>query len=99
VCSGCVNDYALKTVIDECATDEDFCDFCGGNPAAELDCLIGAFVDGLQTEFVDASDEGVFYDGAEGGYMWDETWDSWDLVTVRRRPDWGRSPRCGPRCR
>ena len=42
--------------------------------------LLEAFVEGLQTEYGDADDEGVYYDGREGGYQWHPTWDTWDLV-------------------
>jgi HEPN superfamily RES-like protein len=68
-------------VIDDSAEVSDQCSFCGARPAANIDILIGAFVDGLRNEFVDADDQGIYYDGREGGYQWDEIWDTWDLVT------------------
>ncbi len=80
VCSGCVNDYALQAIIVAAEDTTATCDFCGGTPAAELDVLLEAFVRGLRTEYGDADDEGVYYDGREGGYQWHRTWDTWDLV-------------------
>jgi hypothetical protein len=80
VCKGCVADDALAAAI---AADEDAdetCDFCGHSPAAPLDSLLAIFVDGLRNEYGRADDEGVYYDGREGGYQWGETWDTWDLI-------------------
>lgn len=80
VCAGCVDDYALEAAIRTAADPNESCDFCESRPAAELDVLLEAFVNGLRTEFGDADDEGVFYDGREGGYQWGLTWATWDLV-------------------
>lgn len=76
-----MDDYALEATIDRAAAEEDECDFCRSSPAAELNVLIAAFMEGLRTEYGDADDEGVAYDGSEGGYVWYELWDSWDLVS------------------
>jgi hypothetical protein len=80
VCTGCVDDYALRAAIGAAEDPEAACDFCGSTPAAELDVLLEAFVNGLCTEYGEADAEGVFYDGREGGYQWDRIWDTWELV-------------------
>lgn len=80
VCTNCVDDDALKAVI---VADEDTdhtCDFCGHSPAAPLDTLLEAFVKGLKNEYRDADDEGVSWDGREGGYQWGRTWRTYELV-------------------
>lgn len=80
VCSGCVDDYGLQAAIDDASDAEQVCSFCGATPAAEIDALTGAFVDGLWREHEDAV-EGVSYDSAEGGYIFlGDNWDTWDLV-------------------
>jgi hypothetical protein len=80
VCKDCVADYALARAIQESEDPSHICTFCGRGPAAEMDVLLKCFVEGLRTEFGNADDEGVFYEGREGGYQWHETWDTWDLV-------------------
>lgn len=69
-----------SAAIADAESDDGPCDFCGRIPAAGLEALLGPFVAGLRTEFGDADDEGVFWDGDDGGYQWHETWDTWDLV-------------------
>jgi hypothetical protein len=80
VCTGCVDDYALRAAIGVAEEATATCDFCGSAPGAELDALLEVFVKGLFTEYGDADSEGVYYDGREGGYQWGTTWDTWDLV-------------------
>jgi hypothetical protein len=80
VCVACVDDAALKAILSEAADVAAVCDFCGSAPAAELDVLLEAFVNGLRTEYGDADDEGVGWDGREGGYQWHRTWDTYELV-------------------
>lgn len=79
VCSACVNDQHLSDAIGSESADDVSCDFCGSSPAASLDVLLGAFVDGVRLEYNDADSEGVPWDGREGGYQ-ASTFDSWDLV-------------------
>lgn len=81
VCAGCLNDPALKKVVSDSAEDGEACTFCGESPAAELNLLTEAFVQGLRTEYANADDEGVPYVSAEGGYQVATTWDTWDLVS------------------
>ena len=79
VCSGCVEDDALSTILRQ-SEDEDLrCDFCGSVPAAPLDTLLEAFHNGLSNEYEDAID-GVGWDGREGGYQWNPQWDTHELV-------------------
>jgi hypothetical protein len=80
VCTSCVADYALQAAISAAEDAEAACDVCGSTPAAELDVLLEAFVRGLRAEYGDADDEGVYYDGREGGYQWHRMWDTYDLV-------------------
>ncbi|MEU9397978.1 HEPN-associated N-terminal domain-containing protein [Streptomyces sp. NPDC048324] len=82
VCAGCLNDPALKKVISDSAKDDEECTYCGESPAAELNVLTGAFVEGLKTEYANADDEGVPYDSGEGGYHVATTWDTWELVNT-----------------
>ena len=80
VCSGCVNEDALKAILRESEDVLLRCDFCRSVPAAPLDVLLEAFVNGLRNEYENAL-EGVSWDGREGGYQWNPQWDTWDLVT------------------
>nr|BEK71511.1 hypothetical protein KPHV_87380 [Kitasatospora purpeofusca] len=80
VCADCVAEAALKKVVSDAASTDDTCDFCEGTPAADMDVLTEAFVNGLRTEYGQADDEGVPYANAEGGYHSAATWDTWDLV-------------------
>lgn len=79
VCPGCVNEAHLAAAI---AFEEDSkhaCDFCGSSPAAPLNALMEPFVNGIRNAYGTADDEGVYWDGREGGYQ-ASTLDSWDLV-------------------
>ncbi len=80
VCTGCVSDYALEAAIADEASADEVCDFCGGGPAASMDVLLGAFFAGLRNEYGRADDEGVIWDGREGGYQMAATRDTWDLI-------------------
>ena len=79
VCGGCVEDDALRTILRENEDADLHCDFCSSAPAAHLDALLEAFVNGLRNEYEDALD-GVWWDGREGGFRWHPQWDTWDLV-------------------
>ena len=80
VCSGCVNDDALKIILRDQTQADLQCDFCGSIPAAHFDTLLEAFVNGLHNEYENAL-EGVGWEGREGGFQWQPQWDTWDLVT------------------
>ncbi|MFK4687234.1 HEPN-associated N-terminal domain-containing protein [Streptomyces pristinaespiralis] len=79
VCTGCVNDDVLEAVLSAAENDEDACSFCGQSPAAELDVLLETFVAAIHTEYRSADDEGVSWDGREGGYQW-TILDTWEVV-------------------
>ena len=79
VCGGCVEDEALRTILRENEDVDLRCDFCRSIPAAHLDTLLEAFVNGLRNEYENALD-GVGWDGREGGFQWHPKWDTWDLV-------------------
>jgi hypothetical protein len=81
VCADCVDDDSLETVIRTHADATQACDFCSSSPAAPLDVLLEAFVNGLRLEYGDADNEGVAYESREGGYQWwGPMWNTWDLV-------------------
>ena len=79
VCGGCVEDEALRTILRENEDADLRCDFCLSIPAAHLDTLLEAFVNGLNNEYENALN-GVGWDGREGGFQWHPQWDTWDLV-------------------
>src|SRR5690349_19719000 len=81
VCADCVTEPTLQALIAADASVDQSCDFCGGDIACELDVLLAAFVRGVRREYGRADDEGVFYDGREGGYQW-TTWDTSELVDI-----------------
>jgi HEPN/RES N-terminal domain 1 len=70
VCARCIDDDALKTVLTAAEDADQSYDFCDRRPAAPLDVLLGAFVNGLRNGYGDADEEGVSWDGREGGYQW-----------------------------
>lgn len=79
VCTGCVNDDVLEAVLSAAEDADAVCSFCERSPAAELDVLLETFVAAVHNEYRSADDEGVFYDGREGGYQW-TTLDTWEVV-------------------
>ena len=79
VCAGCIDDPSLKIVLEEAADNEQSCDFCNSMPAAPLDVLLEAFVNGLRNEYEDAI-ESVPWEGREGGYQWWPQWDTFELL-------------------
>lgn len=80
VCTSCVADYALKGSVLAASSTGAHCSFCDQSPAADLDVLLEAFVQGLRREHENAL-EGVLYDGKEGGFQFlGDHWDTWDLV-------------------
>ncbi|MEU2113849.1 HEPN-associated N-terminal domain-containing protein [Streptomyces sp. NPDC019507] len=79
VCTGCVDDPVLEAVLSAAEERDAVCSFCERSPAAELDILLETFVAAVRNEYGSADDEGVSYDGREGGYQW-ATLDTWDVV-------------------
>lgn len=79
VCTECVDDEALVAILAAHEDNDQECSYCGRRPAAKLNILIGAFVDGLRNEYGDADNEGVGWDGREGGYQW-TTLTTYDVV-------------------
>jgi len=79
VCDGCVDEIALKRIVSGREADQSRCDFCGSAPAAPLNVLLKAFVNGLCNEYEPAI-EAVYWEGREGGYQWDRKWDIWEIV-------------------
>lgn len=81
VCSCCVNDSALAAALSRAEIAGRVCDFCGGAAAAPLDVLLERFVAGLENEYGGPDDEGVPWDGREGGYQVARVVGTWDLMT------------------
>ena len=79
VCVQCVEDSALQSIVQADIDSESVCDFCRGSPAAPLDALVGAFVDGLKNEFEPAI-ESAPWDGREGGYIVTPQWHTHELA-------------------
>lgn len=70
VCSGCVDDDALRASLDAATDADEACDFCEATPAADMDVLLDLFVGGLKAEYAHPDDEGVYFESREGGYQW-----------------------------
>ena len=79
VCVGCVNDDALEKILHQSEDENRSCDFCRSVPAAPLDTLLEAFVNGLRNEYDRAVDR-LWWDSREGGFQGAPTWDTYDLV-------------------
>ncbi|MCX4539016.1 HEPN-associated N-terminal domain-containing protein [Streptomyces sp. NBC_01669] len=79
VCTGCVDDDVLVAVLSAAEDADTVCSFCERSPAAELDVLLETFVAAVYNEYGSADDEGVSYDGREGGYQW-TILDTWEVV-------------------
>jgi len=76
VCSDCVDDGALEQAITAGADPDEERTFCGQKPAAPLDTLMAAFVQGVKREYDHALD--VLY--IDGGEFQGPTVDTYDLV-------------------
>ncbi|MCY4517830.1 MAG: HEPN-associated N-terminal domain-containing protein [Acidimicrobiaceae bacterium] len=79
VCVECIEEPALADIVQSRVDSNSACDFCGGSPAAPLDVLVDAFVNGLRNEFELAIDS-VPWEGREGGFLINLQWDTYDLV-------------------
>lgn len=75
ICSACVGDEYLRAMIEEHASSEHVCSFCGSSPAAGFNLFMGAFMAGVDHNFEQADNAGVPW---EGGYVW-PTVDHWDI--------------------
>lgn len=79
VCVKCIDEDALELIVQADSDADRSCDFCGRPPAAPLDTLIGAFVNGLKNEFELAIDS-VPWEGREGGFLINPQWDTYELI-------------------
>lgn len=83
VCSDCVGDYALKAHIQQYAVRNqcDYCNrTCSQHIAAHIKQLLQIVVDGIRTEWGEPSDEGVSWDGREGGWQGVSVLNSYELI-------------------
>lgn len=69
VCKRCVTDEALKKSISQDESSQFCCTFCELGPAAPLNTLLEAFMDAVTREYGHPNDEGVPYDGRDGGFQ------------------------------
>ncbi len=84
VCADCFNDYAIKEFIRANASALK-CDFCGkktrrNNIAAPFDDVFEFIMEGIDSQWGDPSNEGVGWDGREGGWQGAEVLDGYDVV-------------------
>ena len=80
ICSACIDERQIAIALAEHAREDRFCDFCGAPNAAEFDVLLTVFMMGVQHDYREANEEGLPWDGKEGGYQGAKTWDTWDLI-------------------
>ncbi|MFF9574270.1 HEPN-associated N-terminal domain-containing protein [Streptomyces rubiginosohelvolus] len=78
VCEQCVDEPFLARKIEEESDPQESCSFCSQSPAAKIDVLIEAFMDGIKLRYEDADIEHRY--DAEVGYL-GRTFDTWDLVS------------------
>ena len=80
ICSSCVTEPYLASMIADQGelVSCDYCDNASG-PAVEADTLLEQLVEGFRFEYGNPDDEGVAYDGREGGYQM-PTYTTWDLL-------------------
>ncbi len=80
ICSDCVHDYYLKSVI---AADEKEgignCSFCGSERSATVNTLLDPLVDGIRFAYEDALNV-LSYVSSEGGFVGGSTFDTWDIL-------------------
>ncbi|WP_340025083.1 HEPN-associated N-terminal domain-containing protein [Paenibacillus sp. FSL K6-1096] len=83
VCHNCVDDYALKLFIEDNA-EQCKCDYCGQQSDEEISVhiekLLHVIMDGIKTEWGDPNNEGVGWDGREGGWQGAKVIDTYDLI-------------------
>lgn len=72
ICTNCVSDPALKAWVAENLSST-ACTFCGDESedaiAASFDDFVGIVLGGIGFDWNDPDDEGIIYDGREGGYQ------------------------------
>lgn len=82
ICSGCVEDDALKDWVSKHLSDSE-CRFCGTERedliSASFEDFVGVVLEGFRFDYNDPDDEGIMYVSREGGYQ-APTYDSWDVV-------------------
>lgn len=86
VCTDCVGDYAIKKFIEDNA-NEYYCDYCGRNLldkdtliSIELEEILRIIVNGIRTEYGEPNDEGVGWDGGEGGWQGVTVYDTCEII-------------------
>jgi hypothetical protein len=89
ICDRHVDDDWLRDFIRSSASEKR-CDYCGRTSGKEIACSLEVVVeiiaDVLHTYWGDANDEGVPYDGSEGGWQGEVT-DAWNVLEDHFRGD------------
>jgi hypothetical protein len=84
VCAACLTDPDLSDLIKREATEKE-CSFCGRvsrHPiSADLEIVTDRMLACLGRDFGEPGDEGVGWDGREGGWQLPTVWDTYDLLT------------------
>lgn len=78
VCSDCLKDEDLQKVISSCAEDEP-CSYCEKSPSAPVNTLMEAIEEGIRSEWQDANNAGLYWDGRDGGWQGVDVTDTYDL--------------------
>lgn len=79
VCASCAVDSSLKKLVNSNKIAGQKCDYCGGIPSAPFDILMELVYCSICTEWGDATELGMPYDGREGGFLV-RTLDSYEVI-------------------
>ncbi|HVM35179.1 MAG TPA: HEPN-associated N-terminal domain-containing protein [Actinomycetota bacterium] len=80
ICPNCIGDEVLRSQVADRGDVSNECSFCSGQLAAEFDFFMELFVEGVHEDFADANEEGIYYEGREGGYQAWPQWDTYELI-------------------
>jgi hypothetical protein len=78
ICSRCIKEPYLKSVIKNAETEESPCSFCGRRPSTELDEVM-EIIGNAVADYYNRAVEEAPYESAEGGYQ-GVTYDTWEVM-------------------
>ena len=78
ICSRCIKEPYLKSVIKNAETEESPCSFCGRRPSMELDEVM-EIIGNTVADYYNRAVEEAPYESAEGGYQ-GVTYDTWEVM-------------------
>lgn len=88
ICTGCVGDHALKSLIKSIGT-KNKCDYCSRTRiCCNFEDLIGHIVKSIRFEYEDANGC-MYWEGKEGGFIGANTYDNYDMVFDILAPEMG----------